>query len=116
MQVRTIAARFRDARPLIAATLAASFAVTLGGCSLPIADLPLIGIPANTPARAESTGVYPAVHDVPPQREQAVLEPEERARIEKELVAARDRQAKAGGAADSTDARTGAKKKSSQAN
>ena len=97
-------------------TVAVALTATLGGCSLPIADLPLIGLPTNTPARPESTGVYPAVHDVPPQREQAVLEPEERARIEKELVAARDRQARAGGAADSTDAQKGAKKKTTQAN
>lgn len=96
--------------------LAVTFALTLGGCSLPIADLPAIGLPANAPARPEVTGVYPAVHDVPPQREQAVLEPEERAKIERELIAARDRQARAGGAADSTDAQKGAKKKSTQAN
>ena len=114
--MRTIPGRAFAARPLLAMTVAVALTATLGGCSLPIADLPLIGLPTNTPARPESTGVYPAVHDVPPQREQAVLEPEERARIEKELVAARDWQARAGGAADSTDAQKGAKKKTTQAN
>lgn len=88
----------------------------LGGCSLPIADLPGIGLPSNAPARPQTVGAYPAVHDVPAPREQAVLEPEERARIEKELIAARDRQARAAGAADSSDAPKGAKKKTSQAN
>lgn len=88
----------------------------LAGCSLPIADLPAIGLPANTPARPQTAAAYPAVHDVPAPREQSVLQPEERARIEKELVAARDRQARAAGAADSSDAPKGAKKKTSQAN
>lgn len=88
----------------------------LAGCSLPIADLPVVGLPANAPARPEPTGVYPAVHDVPAPREQAVLEPEERARIEKELVAARDRQTRASGAGDGLDASKSAKKKSSQTN
>lgn len=87
-----------------------------GGCSLPIADLPAIGLPSNAPARPQTSAAYPAVHDVPAPREQAVLEPSERAQIEKELIAARDRQARAAGAADSSDAPKGAKKKTSQAN
>ncbi len=88
----------------------------LGGCSLPIADLPAIGVPSTAPARPETAAAYPAVHDVPAPREQAVLEPAERARIEKELIAARDRQARAAGAADSSDAPKGAKKKTPQTN
>ncbi|MFZ5734841.1 MAG: hypothetical protein ACOY4O_19075 [Pseudomonadota bacterium] len=87
-----------------------------GGCSLPIADLPGIGVPSNAPARPQTVGAYPAVHDVPAPREQAVLEPEERARIEKELIAARERQARAAGAADTSDAPKGAKKKTPQTN
>lgn len=65
----------------------------LTGCSVPIADLPLIGLPANAPPRPQTTGAYPAVHDMPEARAEQVLAPDERARIERELIAARDRQA-----------------------
>jgi hypothetical protein len=67
-------------------------ALALGGCSSSIADLPLVGTPADAPARPNEAGTYLPVHDLPPDRAEAVI-PAERAKIEKELAAARDRQA-----------------------
>ena len=68
-------------------------ALALGGCSSSIADLPLVGTPADAPARPNEAGTYLPVHDLPPDREEAVMPPAERAKIEAELAAARDRQA-----------------------
>jgi hypothetical protein len=75
-------------------------ALALGGCSSSIADLPLVGTPADAPARPKEAGAYLPVHDLPPVREEAVMAPAERAKIEAELVAARDRQASAAAAKD----------------
>ena len=68
-------------------------ALALGGCSMSIADLPLVGTPADAPERPKEAGAYLPVHDLPPDREEAVIPPAERAKIEAELAAARDRQA-----------------------
>jgi hypothetical protein len=68
-------------------------APALGGCSTSIADMPLVGTPAGAPERPKEAGSYLPVHDLPPDREQAALPPAERAKIEAELAAARDRQA-----------------------
>ncbi|WP_373568070.1 hypothetical protein [Bradyrhizobium betae] len=48
---------------------------------------------AQAPAR--EPGSYLPVHDLPPDRDQAVISLEQRAKIEAELAAARDRQAAA---------------------
>jgi hypothetical protein len=68
-------------------------ALALGGCATSIADLPLIGTPADAPPRAKEAGAYLPVHDLPPDRDQPELAPAERAKIQAELLAARDRQA-----------------------
>jgi hypothetical protein len=68
-------------------------ALTLGGCSSTIADLPVVGTPADAPARPKEAGAYLPVHDLPPDRDEAVIPPKDRAKIEAELIAARDRQA-----------------------
>jgi hypothetical protein len=60
---------------------------------MPIADLPLIGLPEGTPPRSETPAPYLPVHDIPAARPSSVLTPEEQAKIERELAAARDRQA-----------------------
>jgi hypothetical protein len=76
--------------------------LALGGCaSTSIADLPIVGTPADAPARPKEAGVYLPVHDIPPAREEAALPPAERAKIEAELAAARDRQASAAAAQNS---------------
>ena len=82
----------REKRVLALGALLIS-ALALAGCSSSIADLPLVGTPADAPARPREVGAYLPVHDLPPDREEAAMAPAERARIEAELVAARDRQA-----------------------
>ncbi len=68
-------------------------ALVLGSCSISIADLPLVGTPADAPARPKEAGSYLPVHDLPPDREEAAMPPAERAKVLNELAAARDRQA-----------------------
>jgi hypothetical protein len=68
-------------------------APALGGCSTSIADMPLVGTPADAPERPKEAGSYLPVHDLPPDREEAAMSPAERAKMQAELLAARDRQA-----------------------
>jgi hypothetical protein len=75
---------------LLAATLA------VGGCSTQIADLPAVGLPADAPPRPKEAGSYLPVHDLPPERAEAAMKPDEQKRIQAELLAARDRQASSG--------------------
>ncbi|MFO1111067.1 MAG: hypothetical protein U1E61_17975 [Bradyrhizobium sp.] len=75
---------------LLAATLA------LGGCSTQIADIPAVGLPADAPPRPKEVGSYLPVHDLPPERTEAAMKPDEQKRIQSELIAARDRQASSG--------------------
>jgi hypothetical protein len=63
-------------------------------------------------ARAEApvppkTSVYLPVEDLPPQRENPVMTPDERVKLQKELIAARDRQAAAGKAQGAAPAEPG---------
>ncbi len=75
-------------------------ALALGGCSTSIADMPLVGTPADAPERPKEAGAYLPVHDLPPDRQEPELAPAERAKIQAELVAARDRQASAAATKD----------------
>jgi hypothetical protein len=77
--------------------------LALGGCSVPVADLPLVGTPADAPARPKEAGSYLPVNDLPPDRDEAAMAPAERAKLLSELAAARDRQAAA--AAQNPDAK-----------
>ena len=67
-------------------------ALVMSGCSSQFADM----TPADAQAHVREPGSYLPVHDLPPERDQAVISPEQRAKIEAELAAARDRQAAAG--------------------
>jgi hypothetical protein len=84
----------RKTRALAVAALLLS-ALALGGCATSIAELPLVGTPADAPARPKEAGGYLPVHDLPPNREEAAMAPAEQAKIQAELAAARDRQAAA---------------------
>jgi hypothetical protein len=77
----------------MAAVLMSALAVS--GCSTSIADLPGVGLPGDAPARPKEANGYLPVHDLPPAREEAVIKPAEQAKIQAELLAARDRQAAA---------------------
>ena len=70
-------------------------ALALAGCATSIADMPLVGTPADAPARPKEAGAYLPVHDLPPDREEAAMAPSEQAKVLKELSVARDRQASA---------------------
>ena len=78
-------------------SMAALFAsaLAIGGCSTQIADMPGLGVPTDAPQRPKETGGYLPVHDLPPDRAEPELPPAERAKIQAELLAARDRQASA---------------------
>jgi hypothetical protein len=82
---------------LVAAALL--LALPVGGCSTSIADLPLVGVPADAPARPKEVGAYPAVHDLPQDRPETPMDAAERSKVASELIAARDRQAAAEAAA-----------------
>ena len=73
------------------------FAVlALGGCSTSISEMP-IGSAWSEPRAADTSGYLP-VNALPPERDEAAMDPAERAKVQKELVAARDHQATAAAA------------------
>ena len=76
---------------MLSALALAAFA--LAGCSSPITDLQSLGPPPNVSAQSRDTNTYLAVHDLPPDRGDALLPADQRAKIEAELIAARNRQA-----------------------
>lgn len=67
--------------------------LALAGCSSPIADLQSLGTPTDPSAHAKEADTYLPVHDLPPDRPDEVIPPDQRAKIEAELIKARDRQA-----------------------
>jgi hypothetical protein len=88
----------RQTRAFALGMLALSAAVlgcALVGCSSPIADMPSLDS-ADTSAKSKDT--YLPVHDLPPDRDDVVITPDQRAKIEAELAAARDRQTQASAA------------------
>ncbi|HLX18355.1 MAG TPA: hypothetical protein VKS24_24460 [Bradyrhizobium sp.] len=74
-------------------------ALAMGGCSIPISDMPG-GTSADAQARPKDSGGYLPVNQLPPDRDEAAMNPAERAKVQSELVAARDRQASAVAAKD----------------
>jgi hypothetical protein len=74
-------------------------ALPAGGCATSVADLPVVGVPADAPARPKEVRAYPAVHDMPQDRAETAMDAAERARVANELVAARNQQAAAAAAA-----------------
>jgi phosphoribosylcarboxyaminoimidazole (NCAIR) mutase len=87
----------RSGRALAFAALA--LALPAGGCATSVADLPVVGVPADAPARPKEAGAYPAVHDMPQDRPEAAMDAAERNKLSNELIAARDRQASSAAAA-----------------
>jgi len=64
------------------------------------------GLPSAAPARPAAPAKFPAVHDMPPPRSTSPMSEAEHFKLEKELEAARDRQAGAGEAAPPAPAAT----------
>jgi hypothetical protein len=69
--------------------------LSLGGCVSSTASSSLMDARAEAPAPPK-TSVYLPVEDLPPKREKPAMTPDERLKLQKELIAARDRQARAG--------------------
>ena len=76
--------------------------LSLGGCATSTAGSSLMDVRAEALAPPK-TSVYLPVEDLPPKREKPAMTPDERLKLQKELIAARDRQTAAakarGGAA-----------------
>jgi hypothetical protein len=79
---------------LVAAALLLS-SLSLGGFTTSIAGSSLMDARAEVPALPK-TGVYLPVEDLPPKREKPAMTADERTKLQKELIAARDRQASDG--------------------
>lgn len=77
---------------LAAGALLLSF--SLGGCATSTAGSSLMDARAEAPMPPKTTAYLP-VEDLPPPRQMAVMTPDERSKLQKELIAARDRQATA---------------------
>jgi hypothetical protein len=70
-------------------------ALALSGCSSSLVDLAGANTTSDAATHPREPDAYLPVHDLPPDRDEAVIPPDQRAKIEKELIAARDRQASA---------------------
>jgi len=73
-------------------------ALALAGCSTSIADLPVVGTPADAPARPKEPGSFLPVNNLPPDRDEAAMDQATRDKIKAELAAARAKQAEAAAA------------------
>jgi hypothetical protein len=71
------------------------FALSAAGCLATVADSPLADGASDIAARTKETSAYIPVHDVPLDRIEPTMDPGQRAKIQAELIAARDRQASA---------------------
>jgi hypothetical protein len=87
----------RPKRMLVAGALVAC-ALAVAGCSTSIADLPIVGTPADAPARPKEPGSYLPVNSLPPDRDETAMDEATRAKMKAELAAARARQAEAAAA------------------
>ena len=65
--------------------------LSLGGCATSTAGSSLMDARAQAPAPPK-TSAYPAVEDLPPERDGRAMSPDERLKLKNELIAARDRQ------------------------
>ena len=68
--------------------------LSLGGCASSTARSSLMDAHAEAPAPPKTSGYLP-VEDLPPPRDQTAMTRDEQAKLKKELLAARDRQAAA---------------------
>ena len=79
---------------LAAGALSFLLSVSLGGCATSTAGSSLMDARAEAPMPPK-TSAYLPVEDLPPPREMSVMTQDERSKLKKELIAARDRQAAA---------------------
>jgi hypothetical protein len=86
--------RERKVTTFAAGTLLLS-SLSLGGCATSTTGSPLMDARAEAPAPPKPSGYLP-VFDLPPKRVAPAMTADERSKLAKELVAARDRQASGG--------------------
>ena len=93
---------------MLAAAVLLAAAGVLPGCSSVIDQIPTWagGLPDGVPPRPATQPAYPAVHDMPPARNQTTLSEQEKAKLEEDLVASRERAARQGTPAEETTAGT----------
>jgi hypothetical protein len=84
---------------LVAAALLL-YSLSLGGCSTSTTGSSLKDAHAEAPVRPKTSGYLP-VEDLPPKDEKPAMTADERLKLQKELIAARDRQASRAKAANS---------------
>ncbi len=87
----------RPKRLLVAGALVAC-ALALAGCSTSIADLPIVGTPADASARPKEPGSFLPVNSLPADRDEAAMDQATRDKMKAELAAARAKQAEAAAA------------------
>jgi hypothetical protein len=68
--------------------------LSLGGCATSTAVSSVMDARAEAPAPAKKSAYLP-VEDLPPKRDNPIMTSDERSKLQKELIAARDRQAAA---------------------
>jgi hypothetical protein len=68
------------------------YSLSLGGCATSTTGSSLMDAHAEEPVRPKTSGYLP-VEDLPPRDEKPAMTAEERLKLQKELIAARDRQA-----------------------
>jgi hypothetical protein len=96
----------KQLKPLYAlsnALVTMAFLAALTGCSTAQIDsIPnsVGGLPAGAPERPAAAPAFPPVHDMPPPRASQMLDDDQQERLEKELIATRNRQSKQNPVAD----------------
>jgi hypothetical protein len=92
MDIEHIYARRMTLVPAALLLLSLSF----GGCAASMAGSSLMDARAEVPVPPKipsKTSAYPLVEDLPPPRDNPAMTPDERSKLQKDLLAARDRQA-----------------------
>jgi hypothetical protein len=84
-----------ERRTALAAGTLLMLSLSLGGCATSTGGSSLMDARAEAPVPPK-TSAYLPVEDMPAQREKPVMTSDERSKLQKELIAARDRQAAAG--------------------
>lgn len=86
----------RNQQLLVGLALVWAGSFFLASCSTVLSEMPaqVGGLPAGAPPRPAAAPAYPAVHDMPPPRTAAVLTEAEKKKVEAELAAMRDEQAR----------------------
>jgi|SRR5882724_555762 len=83
----------KDAKMMaLAAAALALYSLSLGGCATSTVGSSPMDARAESPVRPKTSGYLP-IEDLPPKREKPAMTADERLKLQKELIGARDRQA-----------------------